>query len=181
VPAACYDLLRLTGLPTLDRPVLEPGLDPELVRRCETAIAHLAEAAEDELAGCLVELQQLIVDFHLRAHHRDRDPADRAFAERACAALADHCSDRLPLAVVARELGMGYPAFRKRFKDQLGLAPGAYRIRRRIERAQALLADRTLPIEAVASRLGYADIFAFSAQFRRHVGRSPSRYRREIG
>lgn len=181
IPAAAYQALRLVGLTSLEQAVLQPGLDPRLMRRCDAAVTHLAESPEDELATCLAEIFQLIVDLHLRALRRQRDPADVAFTTRACAALSEHCCDRRALASIAKELGMGYAAFRKRFSQQLGMSPGAWRIRRRIERAQDLLADASLPIDTIAHRLGYCDVYAFSKQFREYTQRSPSRYRKEIG
>lgn len=181
VPAPALELLRLTGLPTLGDPVIEPGLDHRLIQRCERLIDELADAPPTRLAATSCALQQLIVDFHLRAIERRDHGRDHDFALRACAALDAESAARRPLAQIARELGMGYAAFRKRFVRQLGIAPGAWRVRRRIERAQDLLADPALPIETIARRLGYADVFAFSTQFKRYAGRSPSAFRRELG
>ena len=181
VPAATVEILHRVGLPTLDQAVIEPGLDPRLVQRCERAIDHLADAPPTHLARCAQELQHLIVDLHLRAVERSGGGSDHAFVTRACALLDEHVDDRRPLAAIARELDLGYATFRKRFAEQVGVAPGTWRIRRRIERAQTLLADPALPIETIARRLGYGDVFAFSAQFKRHAGRSPSAFRRELG
>lgn len=48
---------------------------------------------------------------------------------------------------------------------------------RLVLRAKVLLSDETLPVYAVADRLGFADTAAFSRFFRRETGLAPTQYR----
>ncbi len=73
---------------------------------------------------------------------------------------------------------MGYDRFRKTFREVVGLSPGEYRIRRRIQEASRLLRSGT-PVGEVAHRLGYADQFAFSKQFKSRTATAPGRYTAE--
>jgi AraC family transcriptional regulator, arabinose operon regulatory protein len=49
--------------------------------------------------------------------------------------------------------------------------------RQKIAFAKNLLSDTTLLVKEIAAILGFEDPFYFSAQFRKHVGTSPSAYR----
>ena len=63
----------------------------------------------------------------------------------------------------------------------MGVSPGDYRIRRRIDRAQRLLMDPERQIKDIAAELGYPGPAAFSAQFNRFAGYSPNLFRRLHG
>jgi AraC family transcriptional regulator len=63
----------------------------------------------------------------------------------------------------------------------MGIAPHQYLVKLRVEKARKLLAQQTMSVEEVASRVGYADKAHFAAQFRKIVGISPKRYREHAG
>jgi two-component system response regulator YesN len=50
----------------------------------------------------------------------------------------------------------------------------------RIRRARALLAEGSLPVYAVAERVGYMSKAEFTKAFKRHVGMRPSEYKRAM-
>lgn len=176
IPASAYRTLVELGLPGLDTPVIQPGPQAGLLARLRRLRGEL-HARRPELAASIgTRLQAWLVDLHLAA--RPGDPV----VERACQLLAEDCSERRPVAEVLAPLGLGYAAVRKRFTRRVGLGPGAFRIRCRLDQACTLLADGALDIASIAEQLGYPDPFAFSKQFRRHLGVSPRRWRqRELG
>ena len=63
------------------------------------------------------------------------------------------------------------------FKAQTGESLGAYIRRRRMERAQDLLADSSLTIAQVAERLGYPQQAAFAQAFKQYTGMTPTAWR----
>ena len=63
------------------------------------------------------------------------------------------------------------------FKAQTGESLGAYIRRRRMERAQDLLADSALTIAQVAERLGYPQQAAFAQAFKQYTGMTPTAWR----
>ena len=86
----------------------------------------------------------------------------------------------LGMTALSARLGLGYERFRKVFRQRVGMSPGEYRIRRRIDRARALIAQHRLSNTQVAHALGYRDPFTFSKQFKQVVGVSPGAFRRTV-
>lgn len=66
-----------------------------------------------------------------------------------------------------------------RFRELYGEAPVAYWNRLREERACRLLTATDEPVSAVADRLGFSSVYAFSRFFRARTGQSPTACRRE--
>ena len=109
------------------------------------------------------------------AHHAETGDAWSNLIRLACARLERDLDQRLEMAEIAQSLGVAYPTFRRRFREAMGVSPGAYRVRRRLEQARYLLLDKS--VQEVAAELGYSDPFTFSAQFKAHFGLSPQRFR----
>lgn len=99
---------------------------------------------------------------------RAKDELDRAFGE--------------PLDVdgLARLAGYSRFHFIRAFRDVYGETPGRYLARRRIERAQDLLATANLTVTEIAGLVGFASLGTFSTRFRAQVGVSPSAYRAQV-
>lgn len=177
VPCQCFELLELTGAVAASRPVLHAGGGSAWVRAFEQLRATMQACADDSfgtlLPACLEFLLKLLGSAGARG---PSDPIRRA-AQLLSQDLAGH--QRLPQ--IARSVGLGYAAFRKRFTQEQGISPREYRIRRRLERAMALLTGERLRMKEIAARLGFADEYAFSAQFRKHVGLAPTAFRRSHG
>lgn len=170
----------LTSMGILDplHPVRERGLDLPLIRELWRATSALAAAPDRDLPAQLVRLQGLLLSL---LGQPPESPAElpQLDADRACRLLAEDPTTDLNL--VARELGLGYEVFRKRFRAATGQSPGAYRLRRRLERARAELLTTHKPIAEIARELGYANPFTFTALFRRHVGCAPAHWRKQGG
>ena len=92
-------------------------------------------------------------------------------------AMLDDTYSQIPLEEIARECGMHYDIFRKRFQSQYGITPGKYRTERRIAEAKNAIASG-VPISTVAERLGFADVYTFTHRFKAVTGVSPAQFRR---
>jgi AraC-like DNA-binding protein len=138
----------------------------------------MSNAGERELPDLCVRSQGLVIE----AMHAAREPATSTAVDvidAACRVLAEVVDGRIDLRGFCRREGLDYERFRKDFTRRMGQSPGQYRIRRRIERACTLLESGREQITAIASRLGYASPYEFSAQFRQWMGVSPQAYRGE--
>lgn len=176
VPNQIADGLLAVNALDLRRPVQHPGIDLGLVEELSRLVGVIRAAPESELPRILAELIHLLLTLTTRDASRDGADPRRQLVDHACRRLSeDH---RLDLAMLAAEVGLSYERFRKVFREQMGVSPGEYRIRRRVDRARALLQQGRLPIKGIAEELGYPNPYAFSAQFKQAVGESPEAYRK---
>jgi AraC-like DNA-binding protein len=105
------------------------------------------------------------------------DAGGRAISERVAAHISAH-SGALPAAAdTAAALGLSERSLRRHLQAE-GSGYRALLDETRLRRAQELLAEPRLPVEAIAQRLGYSETAAFIHAFKRWTGRSPSAYRR---
>ncbi len=81
---------------------------------------------------------------------------------------------------VAREVGLSYENFRKRFVALTGESPGRYQKRRRLERAGAAIYQGKQSLKEIADELGFCDVFHFSKAFKQVMGLTPSEYRQKV-
>jgi AraC family transcriptional regulator len=70
--------------------------------------------------------------------------------------------------------------FARSFKHSFGEPPHRYLMRRRMERAKALLDDPAKSVTEVALAVGFSDPASFAAAFHKAVGATPTGYRRGI-
>jgi AraC family transcriptional regulator len=89
---------------------------------------------------------------------------------------ADLCGD-LSLRRLAALTGMSLDGFIRSFKSSTGVPPHQYVLRKRVETAQALLADQRLSLTEIALQAGFSDQSHFSKIFRRMIGVAPRNYR----
>lgn len=144
----------------------------DIQNRMLDLVGHLADATDRDLPRMAARIIAVAVDAMAGAAPPapTADPVDEA-----CRLLAEESSRRIDLEAWCASRELPYERFRKEFRRRTGLPPHRYRIRRRIDRACALLRSG-LSVQAVAAELGYPSPFEFSAQFRAHVGVPPSRW-----
>jgi AraC family transcriptional regulator of arabinose operon len=175
----CEELGRLGSI-DLSRQVIRPGVDMELIERFERILADLTHAPDTALAHTLARAHDLLSYAH-ELDHRRRAPHPHAdMIDSACAALGRDLAKRLDVAALAAAQGLSYERFRKVFRARVGVSPGEYRIRRRIDRARVLIAQERMTNAQAAYALGYPDPFSFSKQFKQVVGVSPNTFRRTV-
>ncbi len=78
---------------------------------------------------------------------------------------------------LAREALASPSHFARGFRRAFGETPHRYLLRRRMERAAALLRETDESVTAISLRVGFRSLGSFEVAFRRFVGESPTAHR----
>ncbi|MGX8276667.1 GlxA family transcriptional regulator [Streptomyces sp. PBSH9] len=82
---------------------------------------------------------------------------------------------------LAAYAGLSPRTFARRFVRQVGVSPGQWLLRQRVDAARSLLERTDLPVETVAARVGLSSAVNLRRRFRTAVGTTPGAYRRLFG
>jgi AraC family transcriptional regulator len=97
-----------------------------------------------------------------------------------CDAIRARLHEPLALAAVAREIGVHPTHLARTFRRRLGVTPGQYLRRLRLERATSLLAETNRPLADVSAEAGFYDQSHLTNVLRRGTGLTPAGYRRLV-
>jgi len=104
----------------------------------------------------------------------------RRHIERIDRFIDDNLESGLRLQHLAELVGMSRYHFLRCFKRATGLSPLQYVLTRRVDRAQALLAEGQESIAEIAHATGFSSQSHLNAMFKRHFGVTPGAYRRRL-
>jgi AraC family transcriptional regulator len=177
----------------MDRSVAEVRLrdvlrtqDP-VVTACVDAITQ--EARQRALGSALyVEALGTQLAVHLLRHYASvtfREPAGQGRLsplqlKRLAETIETRLNEPLSLETLAGAVGLGVWTFTRRFRESFGCAPHAYLLGRRIERAQRLLAEGTMPVKEVALACGFCDQAHMTRVFHARLQTTPAALRRSL-
>ena len=91
--------------------------------------------------------------------------------------VQEHLSEPVRLETLAAASCLSKYHFAAMFQAEYGLSPMAWVRQTRVQAARALLLTSTLPLSAIAARVGFRDEFHLSRVFRRVTGQPPSALR----
>lgn len=152
-----------------------------LILEALVALAREVEQPRPRISG---ESLALVILAELVRHHAVRPRAlSRAagIASRRLRRVTDfieaNLTGDLSLQALAAEAGVSRVHFVRQFKQLTGLSPHQYVLRRRVERAAALLKEREACLKALALEVGFSSQSHLTAAFRRVYGTTPGAYR----
>jgi AraC family transcriptional regulator len=123
----------------------------------------------------------------LQRHYRGSLPVTKArgglrqdVLERIIAHVEDHLREKLSLTAIAAVAGMSVSHLKVLFRNAMGLPVYEYVVRRRVERAQLLLRDRSLPVAHVALAAGFSHQSHLARHMQRILGCTPAAMRRNL-
>jgi AraC family transcriptional regulator of arabinose operon len=99
---------------------------------------------------------------------------------RAMDYLCQNLSRPVPLSLLARECGLSISRLAHLFRRQVGQSPHQFLEMQRMAQARQLLELTQESVTAIASQVGFPDLFHFSRRFRHHLGVSPRHYRQNL-
>lgn len=151
--------------------LLKPVNDRELNELIQELIATLdIEHEHDVPTGKLPDASEKPLALH---HRHDRMIIDMVMEE-----VAANLS-RTTLKEIAEKLGFSPNYLGHLFQKKTGQSFSDYVIQCRLRRSCQLLLDPLMRIYEVADQLGYKNVLYFNRQFKKHMGLTPSEYRKK--
>jgi transcriptional regulator GlxA family with amidase domain len=89
----------------------------------------------------------------------------------------EHLDRPLTLRELAARESMSTRTFTRRFREEVGMSPGRWLTRQRVERARQLLEETDLPVERIAADAGFGAASSLRQHLQTALGVSPSAYR----
>jgi AraC family transcriptional regulator, arabinose operon regulatory protein len=173
---ALYQALRLMRI-IETKPLCENiEIDVEFFEELMLLKEQFKTIDERALALVVGDFAKILAGIQRRCS-RHVESKENVLIDSACAFLGRDFSKNCDMKAFCRKQGVGYESFRKLFKNQIGVSPWQYRIRRRLDLACALLQDPQMQINEIALELGYSSAYDFSAQFKKYFKVSPVHYR----
>lgn len=101
-------------------------------------------------------------------------------AKRIVGYIEAHLDSKMDVEQLANLLALSKSYFARSFRQRLGIPPMTFVALRRVERAKALMTSTHEPLTAIALACGFGDQPHLTRWFRRVVGTTPGRYRRDV-
>ncbi len=103
--------------------------------------------------------------------------ASDSLVHKAMLLIEQHLHAPLPIEQVCESLHLGRRQLERRFQADVGLSPGEYRQKLRLERARWYLCHTDLDVTSIALECGFQDGTHFARLVRRALGASPRQVR----
>src|SRR5262249_1869294 len=145
---------------------------------CFDTLLRAIDGGSDAWSGVQARaaLLRLLVEL-LDAAAQTSNQARSAVVREALAQLDSHVAAPLSLAALARRLGWSVSHLKHAFCAEVGLPPGQYHTRRRIEAAAERLITSDDTVLSVAGEFGFTSASHFATAFRQVVGVTPTEHR----
>lgn len=92
--------------------------------------------------------------------------------------MEQHLDDTLNVAQIAAQVELSVRMLEYLFRETLGLSPGAYYRRLRLQIARRMVMDTRLKLQEIALRTGFNSLSAFSRLFKQYYRQTPNELRR---
>jgi AraC family transcriptional regulator len=163
--------------------------DDPVIQRLSDALAA-AEAAQDRHSGICADALRLAIltrQFSGQAASLAGVVADHGGRnvrslqnwrlKRVLQYVDDHLTAKITLQDLARVAGLSRMHFAAQFRAAVGMRPHQYLLKRRIERAEALLKRAEISLVEVALTVGFQTQAHFTTVFKRFAGDTPYQWR----
>jgi AraC-like DNA-binding protein len=146
----------------------------------EDAIARLLDrpGALDRLHVASLLVQYLLGTVAAGTAARERTVSEVVQHSRQF--VAEHLGEPITVSQLAQAVGLSVPRLHSRFRQEIGMPPGEFILRSKIEQAKVLLGDSDLSVTDIAHSLGFSSAQYFATAFKRLTRTTPTSYRQSI-
>jgi len=95
--------------------------------------------------------------------------------------IVEHLGQRHSVQELAERVHMSARTFARRFRDETGTTPHQWITQQRVQRAEELLERTELPVDQIASEVGFGNAASLRHHFGQIRGTSPQSYRQTFG
>lgn len=114
---------------------------------------------------------------HLQARRIFADETEDARIKATLLTMEQHINDRIPIAQLARQVGVSRRQLERLFKEKAGMSPANAYQRVRLIHAKALVANTDASMLEIALEAGFESASHFARTFKKFHGQSPSELR----
>lgn len=128
-----------------------------------------------------MELHNLLVSLLLHIIRTGERISDRGYSERITQILQyieENLFERLEIELLADKCNLSLSRFKHLFKEEIGIPPSEYIIRKKIEKAQVLIEEQSLSIKEIAYDLNFSSPAYFSTVFKQYNGYPPTLHKK---
>lgn len=185
VYSVLFSDIELSGLPAgnlipdTEHPILDARSDYfYYLRYLEDAAREFAQEPVKDNGAAAFLLTAMLLKI-IRAKFNDQPVQNLSIAERTKRYIEQNYHIELSLNDLANQFFVSPYHLSHTFKDEVGISPIQYLIQHRIKVAQNLLQNTDLPVSEIASKVGYPNANYFNLIFKKIVGTSPGKYRKQ--
>jgi len=176
-----FQLWRAQGLLAPERPVLRLGAVDYWRQRLREVVKGDALHSAGAPLRALGQFLSVLTDMLATDTESTRLTGRDVWLEKSLRLLGDRGATAWATPQeVAKQVGLNYENFRKRFVQLTSESPGRYQKRRRLEWACAAIYHGDYSLKQIADTLAFCDVFHFSKAFKQEIGLTPSDYRRRV-
>lgn len=140
---------------------------------------HLSTICNCIALSLILLIREMILSRYRNEAIHTRSSAS-ATADRIRHYLDQHYRESLTLSAIGKTLNISEYYLSHIFKDEFGVPPMQYVMKRRIGEAQNLLMDTDMPIGDIADYLGFSSISHLNTMFSKYIGIPPGKYRQSV-
>ena len=145
-----------------------------------SADAENLSAVCTSLTEAMLNLTDALLQSRIRAGEQDEAEIPSVLAHRVRQYLDAHHCEPITLRMVAERLRVSEYYLAHVFKQEFGVPPMQYVMKRRIGEAQRMLMHTQTPIAEIADTLGFSSICHFNAMFKKYTGTPLGKFRQSF-
>lgn len=149
--------------------------DPEKIRNLFMEILNVWNKKDTAFKHNAASILNLIFAEIYKENKKDYE--NRSKIDLSIKYIDENCYKKdFSLQTAAKKSFVSETYFRKLFKENFGISPKQYVVKRRIKYAASLIVAGYYTLSEIADLCGYSDYKHFSSEFKKIIGTSPSKY-----